>query len=93
MVIWRGAGRVHQGPSAKGRGVSWDLHVQVTHSSFLLPDDSEVHLLSNHSLSCFNTVCLLGLWDAEKALAQPPLINPWLATKCLWAFCWDVPFP
>lgn len=32
----------------------------VTHSRVLLCDDGQVHLQSNHNLSCFNEVYLLG---------------------------------
>lgn len=34
-----------------------------------------------------------ALWDMEKPLTQLLLVNPWLATKYLWALFWGVPFP
>lgn len=69
----------------------------VTHSRVLLCDDGQVHLQSNHNLSCFNEVYLLGPSGygkkKKKTLTQLLLINPWLAAKCLWASCWGIRFP
>lgn len=64
----------------------------VIHPSFLPPTMAK----SIRSLTTVFPASIQSTWgtllDMEKPLAQL-LVNPCLATKCLWVFCWKGPFP